>query len=134
MKSYGLDTNVVIRLLTDDEPAQRQAALRFGERLGKDYVAFLPLIVLVELDWALRTQLGFPKPAVIGAIRMLLQTRGLTVQDHGLVVQALRLVEKQNADFADALISLSARESGCDATKTFDRRAAGRLPDMELLT
>lgn len=133
MKTYGLDTNVVIRLLTDDSPEQREAALRFGAGLEKDYVAFLPLIVLVELDWALRTQLAFPKSAVIGAMRMLLQTRGLTVQDHGLVVQALMLVEKNNADFADALIGLSAESHGCEATKTFDRKAAARVPGMEIL-
>lgn len=134
MTRYGLDTNVVIRLLTNDDAEQREAALRFGEGLGRSHSAFLSLIVLVELDWALRTQLGFSRKAVTNALQKLLQTRGLEIEDHGLVVRALRLVEDTNADLSDALIGLKATDSGCRSTKTFDRKAASRIPGMEILT
>ena len=133
MKTYGLDTNVVIRFLTQDDPAQRRAALRFGAGLGKDHLAFLPLVGILELDWALRSKLGFSKADVIKAVSKLLNTRGLTVEHHSLVVKVLQLVEKNNADFADAMIACRSMDEGCDAIKTFDVKAARKVPGMELL-
>lgn len=133
MKTYGLDTNVVIRFLTQDDPVQRRAALQFGAGLGKDYLAFLPLVGILELDWALRSKLGFSKADVVTAVNKLLNTRGLTVEHHGLVVKVLHLVEKNNADFADAIIACRSIEEGCEAIKTFDIKAARKVPGMELL-
>lgn len=133
MKLLGLDTNIVIRLLTNDDPGQRRSALRFAEGLGKEYLAFLPLICVVELDWALRTQLGYKRQQASAAIAKLLKVRGLTVENHDLVVKALRLVDQKNADFADALIAARSIQEGCTTIKTFDRKAAGRVPGMELL-
>lgn len=133
MKTYGLDTNVVIRFLTTDDPAQRRAALKFGEGLGKDHLAFLPLVSILELDWALRSSLGFSKADVVFAVGTLLRTRGLTVENHSLVVKVLQLVENNNADFADAMIACRAMEEGCEAIKTFDVKAARTIPGMELL-
>jgi predicted nucleic-acid-binding protein len=133
MKTYGLDTNVVIRFLTADDPAQRRAALKFGSGLGTDHLAFLPLVAILELDWALRTKLGFTKAEVVMVVGKLLNTRGLTVENHSLVVRVLDLVEKKNADFADAMIACRALEEGCDSVKTFDIKAARMVPGMELL-
>lgn len=133
MKTYGLDTNVVIRFLTQDDPAQRRAALRFGAGLGKDHLAFFPLVGILELDWALRSKLGFSKADVIKAVSKLLNTRGLTVEHHSLVVKVLQLVEKNNADFADAMIACRSMDEGCDSIKTFDIKAARKVPGMELL-
>ena len=73
MKLVGLDTNIVIRLLTNDDPDQRRSALQFAERLGKDYLAFLPLICVVELDWALRSRLGYTRSDASNAISKLLR-------------------------------------------------------------
>ncbi|MBW8322466.1 MAG: type II toxin-antitoxin system VapC family toxin [Arenimonas sp.] len=133
MKLVGLDTNIVIRLLTNDDPDQRRSALLFAEGLGKDYLAFLPLICVVELDWALRSQLGYTRQDASNAISKLLRVRGLTVEHHDLVLKALRLVTQNNADFADALIAVRSIEEGCISVKTFDKRAASRVPGMELL-
>jgi predicted nucleic-acid-binding protein len=133
MKTFGLDTNVVLRLILDDDPAQRRAALIFGAGLGREHSAFLSLISLLELDWALRSQYGFQKADVATAIGKLLHTRGLAVEHHSMVVQALRLVESSNADFADALIACRSLDVGCVSIKTFDKKAAGKIPGMELL-
>jgi predicted nucleic-acid-binding protein len=133
MRTFGLDTNVVIRLLTEDDPVQRRAALEFGSGIGKKYLAFLPLVAILELDWALRSKLGFNKADVIRAIDKLLHTRGLIVENHDLVVRVLRLVKQDNADFADAIIACRSLEEGCAAIKTFDRKAARHIPGMELL-
>jgi predicted nucleic-acid-binding protein len=133
MTLLGLDANIVIRLLTNDDPDQRRLALRFAEGLGKDYLAFLPLICVLELDWALRSQLGYGRREASTAIAKLLQVRGLTVESHNLVVKALRQVDQKNADFADALIAARSLQEGCTSVKTFDKRAASRVPGMELL-
>ncbi|TWF55006.1 putative nucleic-acid-binding protein [Neorhizobium alkalisoli] len=129
----GLDTNVVIRLLTDDDPQQRRAALRFAEGLGHSYAAFLTLIGIVELDWALRSRLGYSKKDSLSAIGQLLQTRGLIIEHHDLVVKAVRLASRENADLADALIAARSLDVGCKSIKTFDKKAATRVPGMELL-
>jgi predicted nucleic-acid-binding protein len=133
MIMFGLDTNVIVRLLTNDDPQQRQAALTFAEGLGRDYTAFVSLVAVVELDWALRSRLGFSRKDIVGAIGKLLQARGLVFEHHNLVVRALQLVSNDNADFADALIAARALQEGCQSTKTFDRKAASRIPGMELL-
>jgi predicted nucleic-acid-binding protein len=133
MKTYGLDTNVIILLLTDDDPAQRRAALKFGAGLGKDYSAFLSLVGILELDWALRSRLGFARQDVVTAVDKLLHTRGLIVEHHNLVLKTLKLVAANNADFADALIACRSLDEGCESIKTFDLKAARRVPGMELL-
>lgn len=133
MKTFGLDTNIVLRLIVDDDPAQRRAALTFGAGLGRDHGAFVSLISLLELDWALRSQYGFQKTDVTAVIGKLLHTRGLIVEHHSMVVRALRLVEASNADFADTLIACRSLDEGCVSIKTFDKKAAGKIPGMELL-
>jgi AbrB family looped-hinge helix DNA binding protein len=84
MMVFGLDTNIVIRLFINDDPVQREAALQFGENLGRDYSAFVTLIGLLELDWALRSQYGYNRKDVTFAIDRLLHTRGLIVENHTL--------------------------------------------------
>lgn len=133
MTVFGLDTNVVLRLLVDDDPLQRAAALKFGEGLGRGYSAFITLVSLLELDWALRSQYGFNRMHAVLAIQKLLHIRGLVVENHTLVVKALRFVESNDADFADALIACRSLEEGCESAKTFDQRAARKVPGMELL-
>ncbi|WJR65659.1 type II toxin-antitoxin system VapC family toxin [Neorhizobium sp. CSC1952] len=133
MMMLGLDTNVILRTLVGDNPQQVTAAAEFGKRLGREYTAFVTLISLLELDWALRSQYGFKKKEVVLAIGKLLRTRGLVIESHALVVAALWQVENTNVDFADALIAARSLEEGCKSIKTFDKKAASRLPGMELL-
>ncbi|KZS51968.1 MULTISPECIES: PIN domain-containing protein [Rhizobium] len=134
MIAYGVDTNVLLRLIVDDDPEQRAAALKFGEGIGRDYRGFLSLLNLLELDWALRARFGFKKKDVVEAIGKLTRVRGLDIENQTLVIKALRAVETRNADFADALIGYRAADEGCQATKTFDRHAFKTVPGMELLT
>lgn len=133
MTMIWLDTNVVIRLVTNDDPVQRRGALRFAEGLGVKHTGYMTLIGIVELDWALRSRLGFSRQASMDAIGKLLQTRGLMIEHHDLVVKALRQATRERADFADALIAARSLDAGCTSIKTFDQKAASRVPGMELL-
>lgn len=133
MTLLGLDTNVIVRTLVADDPQQMAAAKEFAKGLGREYIAFVTLISLLELDWALRSRYGFKKKEVVLAIGKLLRTRGLVIESHALVVAALRQVENTNVDFADALIAGRSLEEGCKSIKTFDKKAASHVPGMELL-
>ncbi len=133
MMLVGLDTNVIVRTLVADDPVQVAAATEFAKGLGREYSAFVTLIGLLELDWALRSRYGFEKKDVVLAIGKLLRTRGVVIESHALVVATLWQVENANVDFADALIAGRSLEEGCKSVKTFDKKAASRVLGMELL-
>jgi predicted nucleic-acid-binding protein len=134
VKLVGVDTNILIRLLVDDDPLQRVAVKAFGDKLNREFNGFIALASILELDWALRSQYGRTRAESIAAIRQVLRIRGVEVEHHDAVVRALALVESRNADLADALIAMRALEAGCDRIATLDRRAAKSVPGMELLT
>lgn len=133
MKRIGIDTNILLRLLVNDDPAQRKAALEFGERLNIDYLGVVSLISLVEMDWALRTQYGFSRKESIEAISKIIRIRGVEIESHNAVVRALRFVADRGSDLADALITERLSDLGCEVVKTFDKKASARIPGMELL-
>lgn len=133
MRRIGIDTNILLRLLVNDDPEQRKAALEFGKGLNSAYVGVVTLISLVEMDWALRTQYGYSRGDSVDAIGKVTRIRGIEIEAHDSVVRALRHVQDRNADLADALIAERLGDLGCEVVKTFDSKAAARIPGMELL-
>jgi predicted nucleic-acid-binding protein len=133
MKRVGIDTNVLLRLLVDDDPDQRTIVTNFGSKLNQEYRGVVTLVSLVEMDWALRSQYGYERRESMSAIRKVTQIRGVEIECHDVVVRALLIVETDNADFADALISGRAADLGCEWTATLDRKAAKKIPSMVLL-
>lgn len=133
MKRLGIDTNVLLRLIVNDDPEQRKIVVDFGSRLNHEYRGVVTLVSLLEMDWALRSQYGFNRRQSVESIRKITQIRGVEVECHDVVVRALLVVDTENADFADALISGRAADLGCDRTVTLDRKAARKIPSMELL-
>ncbi|MBC7281799.1 type II toxin-antitoxin system VapC family toxin [Hoeflea sp.] len=134
MNKVGIDTNVLLRLLVDDDPEQRKAVLAFGEGLGHSYAGFVTLISLVEIDWALRKQYGFSKPESASALKRITQLRGVEVQSADAVVKAVLGVENGVGDFADMLIAHLCLDADCTHVVTLDQKAAARIQGMELLT
>lgn len=121
----GLDTNVLVRLLVDDEQAQADRARRLVERCaaaGEE--VYVSLLVLLETEWVLRSRYGFDKAQVRTAMDALLETRELCIEDESTVETALFHWDESSADFADCLIAACHRARGCSATATFDTRAA----------
>ena len=119
----GLDTNVLVRYLTQDDPAQARranavvaAALEKGERCRLDGV------VLCELVWVLRGAYGYDKPTVVDILERILMTAQFDIGDKDLARRALEDHRLGSGDFADYLIGHSNREAGCSSTATFDRR------------
>lgn len=124
----GLDTNVLVRLLVQDDRAQsRRARELVQQAVEHERVVWISLLVMIETEWVLRSRYGFDKSATLQTIAHLLETRELTFEDEPAIEEALHYWKESPCGFADCLIVAHNRRSGCEATVSFDRRAA-RLP------
>ncbi len=122
----ALDTNLLVRLLTNDDPQQ---AGRVAELIDASPACFVPITVVLELEWVLRGAYRLPRQAIISALRGLLQIRQLHLEQEEQVVQALDWYA-QGLDFADALHLL--RSEGCSALISFDRAFGGQAGQLGL--
>lgn len=130
----GLDTNVLVRYLTQDDSKQSAIATRFIEdRLTTENPGFVSTITLCEIAWVLAESYGADRKRIRDAVQGLLATKQLVIERSELVWKALRAWEGVPADFSDALIGQLAIAHGGEKTVTFDRTAA-RLPGFELLS
>ena len=129
----GLDTNLVVRYLTHDDPAQTAVAVRLMDSLSADAPGFLSLIVIVELVWVLEVSYRFRKNEIEQVLETLLRSKELVIERAEVVFQALRKFSSSRADFADCLIERSGHAAECQYTVTFDRNAAGAA-GMKLLS
>jgi predicted nucleic-acid-binding protein len=120
----GLDTNIVVRYLTHDHPAQTAAALRLVHSLSSDSPGFLPLIVIAELVWVLEASYDFKKKDIEQVLETVLRSKELVIERADLVSQALRSFRASRADFVDCLIERCSSAADCLYTVTFDRDAA----------
>lgn len=128
----GLDTNIVVRYLTHDEPTQTTAAMRVMNSLSSDSPGFLSLIVIAELIWVLAIAYGFRKKEIEQVLETLLRSKELVIERAEIVSQALRAFSAGRADFADCLIERCAHAAECQYTVTFDQKAA-TMTGMRLL-
>ena len=129
----GLDTNVVVRYLTRDDPVQWSLALKLIRSLSSDTPGFLSLVVLAEIVWVLEDSYSFTKEQIEEVLDTLLRSRELLIERAELVRQAVRTFSASRADFADCLIEGCARTAGCSHTATFDRKAAAAI-GMQLIS
>lgn len=129
----GLDTNVLVRYLAQDDKAQSAVATRLIERrLSQDAPGFISLVTLCELAWVLAECYAADRRRIHDVIERLLATRQLRIERADLAWRALRSWMAGAADFSDALISEVVLDHGGEKTVTFDRRAA-KLSGMTLL-
>jgi predicted nucleic-acid-binding protein len=129
----GLDTNILVRYITQDEPRQAATANRLiEEALSAESPGFVSTVVLVELAWVLESGYGCGRQHVASVLDRLLRVRPLVVESAEVVARAVRSYAVGGADFADCMIERVGRSAGCDHTLTFDRVAA-RDAGMRLL-
>jgi predicted nucleic-acid-binding protein len=130
----GIDTNVLVRYLAQDDPKQSAVATRFIESsLSAERPGFVSAVTLCEIVWVLAESYGADRKRIRDTVEGLLATKQLVIERAELVWKALRAWEGVAADFSDALIGQIALAHGSEKTVTFDRTAA-RLPGFELLT
>jgi predicted nucleic-acid-binding protein len=123
----AFDTNVIVRLLVqDDEDQCRRAEAAFRRAVAADG-AWISKVVLVEVCWVLRGAYKFDRAATALALNRLLNTEGVVVEDGPVISRALSAFEEGSADFADHVILESSREAGALPLQTFDERLARAL-------
>jgi predicted nucleic-acid-binding protein len=123
----GLDTNIVVRFLMLDDPAQSARAAQILEALSEDEPGFVSVVVLAETVWVLDRFYRQNRATIAEIVQGLLGADSLVLEHSAEVALALSAMRDQGADFTDALIARIAASAGCSHTLTFDRRAA-RLP------
>jgi predicted nucleic-acid-binding protein len=128
----GLDTNVVVRYLTHDDPAQTANVMTLMDSLSPEARGFLSLVVVVELVWVLQGSYRFSRNEIVNTLDTMLRSKELIVERADVVWQALRKFRVSRTDFGDCLIERCAHEAGCQHTVTFDQRAANAA-GMKLL-
>lgn len=117
----GLDTNVLVRYLAQDDAEQSRIAARYIEA-GTCYIS---AIVLCELVWVLESSYRHSKDVIAATMEKILMTGDFEIEDRDTAWQALRDYRATKADFADCLIARRNGAAGCEETGTFDKQVKG---------
>jgi len=129
----GLDTNVIVRYITQDDARQAAAASKLFERvLTVERPGFVGLITLCELARVLEDCYDAGKDRIVTVMEGLLGSRQLVVEEAEVVWKSLRAWDESPADFSDVLVGELLVARGCEKVVTFDK-AAAKLPGFELL-
>lgn len=131
----GLDTNVLVRYLAQDDATQSAVATRLIEQdLSASSPGFISLVVLTELGWVLKRLYGASEAELLQTVADLLASPQFQVENRAVVqaaVQHMRGLRTQ-AGWTDLLIAQIAQAQGCRHTVTFDKTAV-RSAGMRLL-
>lgn len=122
----GLDTNVLVRYLTQDDPVQCPAATQLLESLTAEEPGFVSHLVLVETVWVLESCYAAEAMRIATVLETLLSVESIVVDEPEVAWRALRQFKPRGGDFADTLISALCRRAGCATVYSFDRGAARR--------
>lgn len=129
----GLDTNVLVRYIMQDDAKQSLKATKIIEALdGIDHSGYVTLVSVIELVWVLGTSYELTRAQVAQALDSLIRAKQLKIEGADQVMRALRIFKIGKSDFADCLIERSANSAGCEETMTFDVNAS-RYAGMTLI-
>ena len=130
----GLDTNVLVRYMAQDDPIQSKIAADLIERrLTERDPGFISIVAMIETAWVLERVYGLSGAEIARAIERTLQTGVIVVESEQEIFTATVALREGRGSSADALIAALGARAGCTATVTFDRRAL-RLSSFELLS
>ena len=129
----GIDTNVLLRLWLNDDPAQNKRIDALLETHGGMQGSLLVTdVVLAEAVWTLKSAFEQDKSAQLIAVRSLLEETAFAFEDREAVAAAVSLFEASSCRFPDCLVIAKHARQGCDFTATFDR-GMRKLPGVKLL-
>lgn len=121
----GLDTNVVLRYLLQDDPEQTRHANRILDRqLSEETPGFLSLVTVLEIVWVLRSLFKQGPVEIAAQLEQLLAADTLRIQNEQQVFEAVFAIKRGTGEFEDALIGALGDWAGCSTTLTFDQKAA----------
>lgn len=122
----GVDTNVLVRYLVQDDPKQSAAATRLFQSLSVAAPAFVSLVVLAETIWVLKSRYTANAERIGQVVETLLRTDAIQVERADVVWAGLRRFRQARGDFPDALVAELALAAGCKQVYSFDHGAAKR--------
>ncbi len=128
----GLDTNILVRYLAQDDPVQSPQATEIMERrLTENQPGFVSIVTMTETVWVLDKVYGMSNQEIAHAVERMLQSDTLLIQNEQEVFTAAMAIRTGAGSFSDAFIAALGTWAGCSSTLTFDRKAA-RLKGFEL--
>jgi len=127
----GLDTNILVRYLTQDDSVQSpKATYVIEQQLTAANPGFVSVVAMVETVWVLDRAYRIAEQDIAACIERMLQVDVLVVESEQDVFTAMVALKEGHGAFADALIAALGRRAGCSCTLTFDQRAL-RLAGFE---
>jgi predicted nucleic-acid-binding protein len=121
----GLDTNIILRYLRQDDSAQSPRVNRiFEQQLSVEHPGFISIAATLELVWVMRSVMKLTSMEIAAHLQEILTTKTVAVQNRQQVYEAVCALEDGTGEFEDALIGALNSWAGCSTTLTFDRKAA----------
>jgi len=134
-KEVVIDTNLLVRYLTDDEPQKAKAVDALLNSAAKGELKILiPSIVIAELVWVLESFYKMMAEDIAGLVEAILNTPGVDTQDKSVIKTALKLYRSKRIDFIDAWIIEFAKAKGAKRIYTFDRKHFRDAEEVEIVS
>ena len=128
MKKAFLDTNILIRYLTNDDPGKADRVARLLDEAATGRMLLVTTeLVIAELVWVLESAYGLRKAQISPLVRGILATPSLEVVNSDLVARALELYEGKNVDFVDGYVAALMEKRGIEDLFSFDRKHISRI-------
>ena len=119
----SIDTNILVRFLTQDEPTQSKKVNKLFESCAQNRISiFVSSVVIIESIWVLESAFKMAKTDVCMAMTKVLQGDLFTFKNQTVLMKAMMFYENNPADFSDYFILLSSESAGCKELKTFDKK------------
>lgn len=129
----GLDTNILVRYIVQDDPKQSQKATDFIQKnCSIISPGFINSLVICELIWVLESAYNYSRDDIVSVIEKILRIRQFQIHEPEHMWSSLQKYKEKIADFSDCYIASINAEEGCNHTVTFDKKAA-RLTNMLLI-
>ena len=134
-KKVAIDTNLLVRYLTGDDPQKAMAVDNLLNRAIRGELKILiPSIVVAELVWVLESFYVMKAQEIAELVEAIVNTPGVEVTDKGIIVSALRLYRNKHIDLIDAWITEFAKEREIKTIYTFDKRHFKDINGIEAIS
>ena len=120
----GLDTNILVRFVAQDDPVNSPRANAIMKSLSVEEPGWIAITAIAEFAWVMRRKFGIARADVYSLLNLFLTRPDLVIEQSALVHRAASLFLSGTSEFTDYLVACSGHAAGCRHTLTFDRKAA----------
>lgn len=121
----GLDTNILVRFLVNDDPAQSKVVYNLFQTAEKEnFSFFIPQLVLLELLWVLNSVYEIDRNDCLLSLQHLVLIPILKFENLSALNYFINEAKKTKQDLPDLLIAITAHDLDCEKVLTFDKKAA----------